>query len=268
MSNITEVNTLTDFDYAPAHCGMVTATVAAKVGSTSLEDGVLKLTANAQGNTEHWFPIEVSAVEAARAQIEALEAHAKSKDRASFRFQLTGPVEMDYAPSALEGSPERQLKLHCAAASVRPVHPNPSIDPHTNVVFLFGQVTDKGWEMEFTHLESSIEDSKSPLKVKLTKQSQADVAHLRGSNIVAVGTLSRQQSTEARSDKKGNTYNPYDHVSLAISSANQCSSFAGAPRRNEGNKSKATPVSDYENGYGYDGPATGGAADQLDDLPF
>ena len=53
-----------------------------------------------------------------------------------------------------------------------------------------------------------IEDSKSPLKVKLTKQSQADVAHLRGSNIVAVGTLSRQQSTEARSDKEGNTTTP------------------------------------------------------------
>jgi len=46
---------------------------------------------------------------------------------------------MDYAPPELMGTPERQLKLHVAAATVRPVHSIPAIDQHTNTVFLFGQ---------------------------------------------------------------------------------------------------------------------------------
>ena len=269
MSNTTEVTTVTDFDYAPAHCGMIIATVAAKVGSTSIEDDVLRLTANGQGNTDNWFPLEVSAVEAGRAQIEAAEAAAKAKGKSSFRFQVSGPVEMDYAPSELMGNPERQLKLHVAAATVRPVHPNPAVDPHTNTVFLFGQVQDKGWSMEFVHLDSAIEDGKSPLAVKLTKQAQADVAHLKGKNVAVVGVLSRQQSTEARTDDSGQTYNPYDHLSLAISTAQECVSFAGKSRYNGGgSKKQQAPVTDYESGYDYDGPGTSDAADGLDDLPF
>lgn len=269
MSSKTEVQKLTDFDYAPAHCGMVIATVAAKVGSTSIEDDVLHLTANAQGNTDNWFPVAISAVEAGRGQIEAAEAAAKAKGKRSFRFQVSGPVEMDYAPSELMGNPERQLKLHVAAATVRPVHPNPAVDPHTNTVFLFGQVQDKGWSLEFVHLDSSIEEGKSPLAIKLTKQAQADVAHLKGKNVAVVGVLSRQQSTEARTDDSGQTYNPYDHLSLAITTAQECVSFAGKARYNGGgSKKQQPPVTDYETGYEYDGPDTDGAADGLDDLPF
>ena len=268
MSDTNQATTITDFDHAPAHCGMIVATVAAKVGSSVVEDGILKITANAQGNTDNWFPIEISAAEAARAQIEALEKGAQAKGRASFRFQITGPVEMDYAPSELVGNPERQLKLHVAAATVRPVHPSPYVDPHSNTVFLFGQIQDKGWSMEFIHLNSSVEEDKSPLAVKLTKQAQADVAHLKGKNVAVVGTLSRQQSTEARTDDKGTTYNPYDHVSLAITTAQQCTSFAGKSRYNGGGKKTQAPVTDYETGYETDGVDTSDAATGLDDLPF
>ena len=264
----TETKALTDFDYSPAHCGMIVATVAAKVGTYAVEGGILTMTANAQGNTDIWFPVEISAAEAARAQIEALDKGAQAKGRASFRFQVTGPVEMDYAPSELAGNPDRQLKLHVAAATVRPVHPRPDVDPHSNTVFLFGQIQDKGWSMEFTHLNSSVEDDKSPLAVKLTKQAQADVAHLKGKNVAVVGSLSRQQSTEARTDDKGTTYNPYDHVSLAITTAQECVSFAGKSRYNGGGKKAQTPVTDYESGYDVDGVDTSNAAIGLDDLPF
>lgn len=268
MSNdnqATATATLTDMDHAPAHCGMVIATVAAKVGSTVVEDGVLKVTANAQGNTDHWFPIELSAIEAAKAQIEAIESDAKAKGRKGFRFQFTGPCEMDYAPSELEGNPERQLLIHSAVASVRPVHPDPAKDPHTNCVFLFGQVQDKGWSMEFIHLDSAVEDNKSPLQIKLTKQAQADLSHLKGENVAVVGVLSRQQSLESK-EAEGTTYNPYDHISLSVSTAQKCVSFAGKPRRNASKPNQPSTVTDYESGYG--DVDSSSAAAGLDDLPF
>ena len=53
MSNTKEVQALTDMDHAPERCVVIVATLAAKLGSTSIEDDVLRLTANGQGNTEH-----------------------------------------------------------------------------------------------------------------------------------------------------------------------------------------------------------------------
>lgn len=268
MSNENQASapvTLTDMDHSPAHCGMLVATVAVTVGTTSVEDGVLKVTVNAQGNTNHWFPIELSAVEAAKAQIEAIEADAVAKGRKSFRFQFAGPCETDYAPSVLDGNPDRQLSIHAAAATVRPVHPDPAKDPHTNTFFGFGQVQDKGWSLEFTHLDSAVENNKSPLQIKLSNQSQADLAHLKGKNVVVVGVLSRQQSLETKEDE-GTTYNPYDHLSLSVSTAQECVPFAGKPRFN-GNKSKQqSTISDYETGYA--DVDSNSAAAGLDDLPF
>ena len=78
-------------NYQSAHCGMLVATVAVSVGASILEDGVFKFTANAQGNASNWFTVELSAVEAAKAQIEAIEADAKAKGRKGNRFQFTGP---------------------------------------------------------------------------------------------------------------------------------------------------------------------------------
>lgn len=268
MSNDNQASaqaTLTDMDHAPAHCGMLVATVAAKVGSITVEDGVLKVTTNAQGNTAHWFPVELSAVEAAKAQIEAIEADAKAKGRKGFRFQFTGPCEMDYAPSELAGNPERQLLIHSAAAFVRPVHPDPAKDPHTNTFFGFGQVQDKGWSMEFTHLDSAVEDNKSPLQIKLTKQAQDDLAHLKGKNVAVVGVLSRQQSLETK-ESDGTTFNPYDHISLSVSTAQECVSFAGKPRFNSSKPKQQSTISDYETGYG--DVDSSSAAAGLDDLPF
>ena len=64
-------------------------------------------------------------------------------------------------------------------------------------------------------------------------------------------------------------YEPYDHVSLAITTAQQCVSFAGKSRYNGGGgKKQQAPISDYETGYEYDGPGTSKAFDWLDDMPF
>ena len=83
---------------------------------------------------------------------------------------------------------------------------------------------------------SVIDCSKTPNKntEELTKQEQVDVAHLREKNIAVVGFLSRQERPEARSNDSGQTNNPYDHVNLAITTAQQCVRFADMARYKTG----------------------------------
>ena len=168
-------------------------------------------------------------MEAARAQIEALEAHAKSKDRASFRFQLTG--QWRWTATVCSGREPRAATQAAALLLLSVLFTPTSVDPHQRCSV--GQVTDKGWGWS-SPPGSSIEDSKSPLKVKLTKQKQADVAHLRGQHR---GWNAGRQQAPRCSDKEGNTYNPYDHVSL-LSLRHSSVQALLVPRRNEGTRAR------------------------------
>ena len=78
--------------------------------------------------------------------------------------------------------------------------------------------------------------SKMPdrVTVKLSKQAPTDVAHLKTKNIAVVGVISRQESPETRGNDSGQMYNPYDHLSLAITTALQRVSFPGMARYNRG----------------------------------
>ena len=240
-------------------CGMVTTVCMAKCSSLIEEaDGSVTVEAGTQGNNDNVFRIVVRAKEAAAAQLKAVQKNAASKGAPVFRFQVSGPMEVELDTNKL-GVENKPLALHIAAITARPVHPKSEIDPLQNAAVLTARVVKREFKngnsalsLEFGHLASAIEDGVSPVAIKLTKASEEKLLPYADQDVMVAGTFTRQTAEEPKDG-----YSAYDHLSFTVDSAQLIKIAAGRTRYQKSAKTKANGVitADYETGYESDGAA-------------
>ena len=265
MTDLVDKNTVASL------CGLVTTVCVAKNGSLIEEaDGSVTVEAGTQGNNENTFKLVIRAKESAAKQIKACKATAEGKGVPIFRFQVSGPAEVELETNKL-GVDNKPLALHIAAVTARAVHPNAAIDPLQNAALLTARVVKRNFKsggsvvsLEFGHLSSAIDDGMSPVAIKLTKASEEKLVPYVDQDVMVAGTFTRQTAEEAKDG-----YSAYDHLSFTVDSAQLIQIAAGRTRYQKGPKVKANDVitADYESGYESDGAAAFDKS-ELDGLDF
>ena len=252
-------------------CGMVTTVCAAKVESLVEEqDGSVTIAGGTQGTNDNTFPVVIRAKESAADQLRACQKAAVDKGLPQFRFQASGPVEVELGTNKL-GAEDKPLVLNIAAITARAVHPNKRVDPLQNSAVLTGRLVQKVFNnggssltLEFGHLLSAVDSKSSPAAVKLTNTSAKELANYADQDVMVAGTFSRQTSMEGSGDIK-----PHDHISFSVDSAQVIQIAAGKTRYKTAPKPNVNSVivADYESGYETDGNSSLNK-DDLDSLDF
>lgn len=250
-----------------ALCGMATMVCHALPNRlTEDADGTVTVKAGCQGNTDNTFQVVVRAKEAAAKQLKASQQNAITKGHQTFRFQVSGPVEVELDTNKL-GADNKPLVLNIAAITARAVHPNEAVDPLQNACVLTGRVvkTKFGVELQFGHLGSAIDQELSPAAAKLASVSAKEMEPYADQDVMVAGTFSRQTKEEAEGG-----YNPYDHVSFKVDSAQVIQIAAGRTRYKKGPKTNANEltVPDYESGYETEAQPSTYSKEELADLDF
>lgn len=262
---------LIDKNNAAALCGMVTTVCVAKTESLTEEaDGSISVEAGSQGNNENTFKVVIRAKEAAAKQIQASQKNAVSKGVPVFRFQVSGPMEVELETNKL-GVENKPLALHIAAITARAVHPKSEVDPLQNSALLTARVVKQTFKkggsavsLQFGNLVSAIDEKMSPAAIKLTKASEEKLLPYVDQDVMVAGTFTRQT---AEQPKDG--YSAYDHLSFTVDSAQLIQISAGRTRYQKRPKANANNVitSDYESGYETQGGASFDKS-ELDSLDF
>ena len=265
------MNDLIDKSSVASLCGMVTTVCVAKTSSLIEEsDGSVTVEAGTQGNNENVFKVVVRAKEAAAQQLKASQQNAITKGVPVFRFQVSGPMEVELETNKL-GVDNKPLALHIAAITARPVHPKSEVDPLQNAALLTARVVKRTFKsggsvlsLEFGHLSSAIDEGMSPVAIKLTKASEEKLLPHTDQDVMVAGTFTRQTAEEPKDG-----YSAYDHLSFTVDSAQLIQISAGRTRYQKGPKANANTVitSDYESGYESDGAAAFDKS-ELDGLDF
>lgn len=253
-------------------CGLATMVCEALPKNlTENADGSVTVKAGTQGNNENTVMVIVRAKEAAAKQLQASQKSAVEKGKSVFRFQVSGPVEVDLDTNKL-GAENKPLILNVAATMARAVHPNEKVDPLQNTALLTARVVvtnfkngNSGLSLQFGHLTSEVDEAMAPAAVKLSAASEKLLAAYADQDVMVAGTFTRQTAEEARDG-----YNPYDHVSFTVDSAQLIQISAGKTRYQKGLKQKPQDlvVSDYETGYESDADAQTDTKKDLSDLDF
>ncbi len=237
---------------AAALCGSMTATLFAKT-ETFVEhpDGSVEVICGTQGNNENYFKVRTTATESAAKQLKIEYAKAVKKGDPAFRFQGAGPIEADTELSKV--GKEATLSLHLSATLIRPVHPNPSIDPTMNAAMIFGRARATKFgslEIQFGHLQSALDDSTGPVAVPLSRKSSEDLiaAGATDQDVMLSGVFTRQTNETAEG-----AIPAHDKISFTVDGAQKIE-LTATRTRYPGTKKvvNSAVTADYEDGYDTD----------------
>jgi len=262
-------NQINETNAAP--CGAAAVVMAAKIeGVATKEDGVVVVNGITRGDNENNISVEVRATETAAEQILAEVAKAKTKELPGIKIWVHGPCELEFETSA--AGDQRVLKLCVGADLVRPAHPLMKVEPLQNSFVLFGSasITEGGREgktfyagsLEFPHLATErVAGNSSPAAAKLTGGSAEALFESNGKDLMVSGRFSRQTG-----EMNGK---PYDHISLAVSTAVEIRIPGGTPRRApKATASNTVVTADYESGWGDEGSVSDAAKAEFAALDF
>jgi hypothetical protein len=256
LNELTSASTTSDTslnESNAAPCGASGAVINIHLDAiTTNPDGSVVALGNTLGDNDNKFSVEVRANDVAAQQIQAEVTKAKAKGIPGIRIWAYGPCEVDFDRSK-EGD-LRVLKLCICADLVRPAHPLSKVEPLQNAGVFFGcpSITEKTGDngkyymgsLEFPHLTTQREgSSSSPAAVKLSGKSAEELFAYNGKDVMVSGRFTRQTG-----EMNGN---PYDHISLSVSTACEIRIPGGMPRRAPAATTSNTVVTaDYEVGFG------------------
>ena len=253
---------------APAFSGSIEAVMDACVDRVEDTGGAITIKGITKGDNGKGIRVIATASDDCAKQVKVLVDEARAAGNKALRFQVFGPVEVDFKNSDIEGNPEKPLVLRVAATQVKPVHPDPKMDPTQNAVMLFGQVNQYESEIEFTHLDTNLQEGKSPARVKLSNASKEKVVGLKGTSVMVVGRFNQQTSLEEIEKADGSKIPPFDHISFAITDLMKIAPL-GVPARMPSKAKTSGVISGYNAGFEKKGSAPRSEAEQkayLDEL--